>query len=136
MTDSVFTRDELAYLHEGRRLGRIATVGRDGTPHVVPSGFVHNVELDTIDVTGREVDQTKKFRDVLHQRRAAIVIDDLASVDPWRPRALEVRGRAEAVREPEALIRIYPERIVSWGLAASRSARTVVRPERPKRSEP
>ena len=131
MTDSVFTPEELAYLHEARRLGRIATVGRDGTPHVVPSGFVHNAELDTIDVTGREVEQTKKFRDVLRQRRAAIVIDDLASVDPWRPRALEVRGRAEAVREPEALIRIYPERIVSWGLAPERSARTVARPEPP-----
>ena len=36
-----------------------------------------------------------------------------------------VRGRAEAVEEPEALIRIYPERIVSWGLASNRTARTV-----------
>jgi pyridoxamine 5'-phosphate oxidase family protein len=123
--ESVFTPEELAYLHDDRRLGRIATVGRDGTPHVVPSGFVHNVELDTIDVTGHAVEQTKKFRDVARQGRAAIVIDDLASIDPWRPRALEVRGRAEAVRAPEALIRIHPERIVSWGLAPARSARTV-----------
>lgn len=124
-TPSVFTAEELAYLHEGRRLGRIATVGRDGTPHVVPSGFIHNSELDTIDVTGRESKNTKKFRDVARHGRAAIVIDDLASIDPWHPRALEVRGRAEAVEEPEALIRIYPERIVSWGLGPTRSARTV-----------
>jgi pyridoxamine 5'-phosphate oxidase family protein len=48
--------------------------------------------------------------------RAAIVIDDLASTDPWHPRAVEVRGRAEALREPRALIRIHPERIISWGL--------------------
>ena len=125
---SVFTPEELSYLHEGRRLGRIATVGADGSPHVVPSGFTHNVELDTIDVTGRDVEKTKKFRDVARHGRAAIVIDDLASTDPWRPRALEVRGRAEAVSEPEALIRIYPERIVSWGLAPTRSARTVDQP--------
>jgi pyridoxamine 5'-phosphate oxidase family protein len=124
-TSSVFTQEELAYLHEGRRLGRIATLGRDGTPHVVPSGFTHNVKLDTIDVTGREVENTKKFRDVARHARAAIVIDDLASVDPWHPRALEVRGRAEAVEEPEALIRIHPERIISWGLAPTHSARTV-----------
>jgi pyridoxamine 5'-phosphate oxidase family protein len=64
MTTSVFTEEELAYLHEGRRLARIATVGPDGTPHVVPSGFVHNAELDTLDVTGHSVEQTKKWRDV------------------------------------------------------------------------
>lgn len=128
---SVFTEAELAYLHEMGRLGRIATVGSDGTPHVVPSGWAHNRELDTIDVTGHAVEETKKFRDVLRSGRAAIVIDDVASVNPWRPRAIEVRGRAEAVREPEALIRIHPERIVSWGVEDRRSARTVGRQERP-----
>lgn len=122
---SVFTDDELAYLHGERRLGRVATVGKDGTPHVVPSGWTHNIERDTIDVTGRTLDQTKKFRDIARNGRAAIVIDDLASVNPWRPRALEVRGRAEALTDPEPLIRIYPERIVSWGLGPARSARTV-----------
>jgi pyridoxamine 5'-phosphate oxidase family protein len=122
---SVFTDAELAYLHGGRRLGRIATVGHDGTPHVVPVGWAHNVELDTIDVGGRELERTQKFRDVARTGRAAIVIDDLASTDPWRPRAVEVRGRAAALRKPRPLIRIHPERIVSWGLEGSRSARTV-----------
>jgi pyridoxamine 5'-phosphate oxidase family protein len=102
--------------HDGRKLGRIATVGKDGTPHVVPSGWTHNPTLDTIDVTGREVSSTKKYRDVARSGRAAIVIDDLASVNPFRPRAIEVRGRAEAIAGPGSLIRIHPERFVSWGL--------------------
>lgn len=127
MFGSVFTEAELEYLHGERRLGRVATVGQDGTPHVVPSGWTHNVALDTIDVTGRELEETKKFKDVARSGRAAIVIDDLASVNPWRPRAIEVRGRADAVSAPEALIRIYPERIVSWGVDSQRSARTVTR---------
>jgi pyridoxamine 5'-phosphate oxidase family protein len=122
---SAFTDDELAYLHGERRLGRVATVGKDGTPHVTPSGWAHNVEQDTIDLTGRELNRTKKFRDVAHSARAAIVIDDLASVSPWRPRALEIRGRAEALTYPEPLIRIYPERIISWGVGPEPSARTV-----------
>jgi pyridoxamine 5'-phosphate oxidase family protein len=113
---TVFSEAQLAYLHEGRKLGRIATVGADGTPHVVPSGWLHNRELDTIDVTGRDVQTTKKFRDVKRSGRAAIVIDDLASTNPWHPRAIEVRGHAEAIERPEALIRIRPDRIVSWGL--------------------
>src|SRR5260221_456027 len=96
-----------------------------GTPHVVPVGLSHNEAEDTIDVRGRELDRTKKFRDVARSGRAAIVADDLASTDPWRPRGIEVRGRAEAISEPEALIRIHPERIVSWGLEERRNARSV-----------
>jgi pyridoxamine 5'-phosphate oxidase family protein len=122
---SEFSAAELAYLAGERRLGRIATVGRDGTPHVVPVGLSHNEAEDSIDVRGRELAATKKFGDVERNGRAAIVIDDLASVDPWRPRGIEVRGRAEAIREPEALIRIHPERIVSWGIESERRARTV-----------
>jgi pyridoxamine 5'-phosphate oxidase family protein len=122
---SVFSEAELEYLHGQRLLGRVATIGADGTPHVAPVGWAHNAALDTIDVTGHGLEQTKKFRDVERTGRAAIVIDDLASVSPWRPRAIEVRGRAEALRAPEVLIRIHPERIVSWGLPGGRSARTV-----------
>jgi pyridoxamine 5'-phosphate oxidase family protein len=128
---SVFTKTELAYLDGGRQLGRIATVGRDGTPHVVPVGWIYNAARDTIDIGGRELARSKKFRDVERTGRAAIVIDDLASVSPWRPRAVEVRGRAEALRAPEGLIRIHPERIISWGLGPGRNARTVTRPVTP-----
>ena len=122
---SHFSPEELEFLHNGRRLARLATVGADGTPHVVPVGWTHNRELDTIDVGGYELPATKKYRDVARSGRAAIVIDDLASVDPWRPRAVEVRGRAEAVVGPRPLIRIRPERIVSWGLGQGRSSRAV-----------
>ncbi len=122
---SVFTTVELEYLTGGRRLGRLATVGADGTPHVVPVGWIYNAARDTIDIGGHELEQSKKFRDVARSGRAAIVIDDLKSTDPWRPRGVEVRGRAEAIALPTPLITIHPERIVSWGLAQSRSARTV-----------
>jgi pyridoxamine 5'-phosphate oxidase family protein len=112
---SAFSESELAYLGSERRLGRIATVGKDGTPHVVPVGWSYNPDEDTIDVTGYNFAQSKKYRDVGRSGRAAIVIDDIASVTPWRVRGVEVRGRAEALAEPP-LIRIHPDRIVSWGL--------------------
>jgi pyridoxamine 5'-phosphate oxidase family protein len=115
---SVFTDRELEYLRERRpeRLGRLATVGKDGTPHVVPVGWRLNGDLDSIDVGGMNLANTKKFRDVQRTGRASIVIDDLASVDPWSPRGVEVRGQAEIVAEPRVLIRIHPERVISWGL--------------------
>jgi pyridoxamine 5'-phosphate oxidase family protein len=124
---SVFTEPELRYLTGGRQLGRIATVGADGTPHVVPVAWIYNAASDTIDIGGFELERSKKFRDIARTGRAAIVIDDLESVDPWRPRGVEVRGQGEAIALPTPLIRIVPERIVSWGLEATRSARTVPR---------
>ncbi|MDQ2894324.1 MAG: PPOX class F420-dependent oxidoreductase [Actinomycetota bacterium] len=124
-TASVFTKLELAYLHGERRLARMATVGKDGTPHVVPVGWTHNTHTDTLDVGGHSLAETKKFRDVARSGRAAIVIDDVASTNPFRPRAIEVRGHAEAITGPEPIIRVYPERIVAWGIDSQRNARTV-----------
>jgi pyridoxamine 5'-phosphate oxidase family protein len=112
---SAFNHSELRYLREERLLGRIATVGRDGTPHVTPVGWSYNAQEDTIDVGGRDFARSKKYRDVRRSERAAIVIDDV--LPPWRPRGIEVRGRAEALEDP-ALIRIHPDRIVSWGLSS------------------
>jgi len=126
---SVFSEKELAYLSSERRLARVATVGKDGTPHVVPVGWTYNAELGTIDIGGFQPEHTKKYRDVQHSGRAAVVIDDIASVSPWRVRGIEVRGRAEAISGPRALIRIHPERVVSWGIESDvigeRHARTV-----------
>jgi pyridoxamine 5'-phosphate oxidase family protein len=129
---SAFTDGEIAYFKE-QRLGRLATVGPDGTPHVVPVAFRYNPEADAIDIGGRRMGRTKKYRDVARTGRAALVVDDVRP--PWRPRMVEVRGKAEvlgdggpSVREgfsPE-LIRLHPSRIVSWGLDGEEgSARSV-----------
>jgi pyridoxamine 5'-phosphate oxidase family protein len=115
---------QIEYL-ASQRLGRIATTGRDGKPHVVPTSFRYNPDLGTIDVGGHHVATTKKYRDVRANGWAAIVIDDLVSVDPWQPRMLEIRGRAEAIPDGgeqlgpgfgAAFIRIYPDKVNSFGL--------------------
>jgi pyridoxamine 5'-phosphate oxidase family protein len=83
-------------------------------------------DADVIDTTGRQLTTTKKWRDVLHNGRAAVVVDDVRP--PFRPRGIEIRGRAEAIEGPEPVIRIYPRRIVAWGLddtPAMRNARDV-----------
>lgn len=127
---SAFTQRELAYLNQ-QRLARIATIGADGIPHVTPVGFSRNETHDTIDIGGAQLERTKKYRDVQRTGRAAIVIDDNPSVDPWRVRGIEIRGHAEAVSEPGALIRIHPTRIISWGLESGspteRHSRAVAR---------
>ena len=123
---SVFTPAEIAYL-QSQRLGRLATVGPDVQPHVVPVSFRYNPVSDTIDIGGHDFAKRKKFRDVRRNPRVAFVVDDLASVNPWRPRGIEIRGEAEVLEtggteimsnfDPE-IFRIKPKRIISWGIEA------------------
>jgi pyridoxamine 5'-phosphate oxidase family protein len=111
---SVFSQEELRYLLSEPRLARLATVGPDGTPHVTPVGWSYNPDHDSIDIGGKRLEATKKYRDVARSGRAAVVIDDV--LPPWQPRGVEVRGRAEAVADPTPLIRVHPERVISWGV--------------------
>ncbi len=115
-----FAADELAYLLGERRLGRLATADPDGQPHVVPVGWSYNAELGTIDVTGRSFAATKKYRNASANPRAAFVVDDV--LPPWRPRCVTVQGAVETIEAPpggEAMIRIHPHTIVSWGLGGT-----------------
>lgn len=129
---SVFGAAEIEYL-QGQPLGRLATVGPDGQPHVVPVGFRYNSDRDTIDIGGHDFTTKKKFRDVQRNPRVAFVVDDLASVRPWVVRGIEIRGEVEVVeaeaRRPgfdDRMFRITPTRIVSWGLEpGGRRARSV-----------
>jgi pyridoxamine 5'-phosphate oxidase family protein len=107
----------LAYLSD-QPLGRVATAQPDGTLQASPVGFRHNAELDTIDISGHGMATSRKYRNVADNGRVAFVVDDLASVKPWRPRCLEIRGYAETVDDSPAgaLIRIHPTRIISFGI--------------------
>jgi pyridoxamine 5'-phosphate oxidase family protein len=119
----LFTDNELAFL-SAQRLCRLATVNRDGAPHVVPVGFTWNTDLNTIDIHGyaEVMRRSRKFRDVRETGQAAIVVDELASVDPWTPRGIEIRAKADAVGADtdDPLIRLTPYRVVAWGIDGDR----------------
>lgn len=118
-----FSAAELEYLLGGQHLGRLATIDEKGRPHVVPLGWRYNDGTGTIDVSGRNFAATKKYRNVQHNPNVAFVVDDV--LPPWRPRCVMVQGRAEAIDaygDLQAMIRITPERIVSWGLTADKAS--------------
>jgi pyridoxamine 5'-phosphate oxidase family protein len=131
---SVFTDLEIEYM-AGQKLGRVATVGADGQPHVVPTSFRYNADEDAIDVGGMRMSQTKKTRDAQRTGRASIVIDDV--LPPWQPRMIEVRGTAEVLPAggkafgdnfEDTIVRIRPARIIAFGIdpGGSANARSVI----------
>ena len=131
---SAFTELEIEYM-AGQRLGRIATVGADGQPHVVPTTFRYNAEQDAIDVGGMRMSTTKKTRDIHRTGRATIVIDDV--LPPWQPRMIEIRGTAEVIGSggkaifgesfEDTIVRIRPTRVIAFGIdpGDTASARSV-----------
>jgi len=115
------TPAEIAYL-ESQPLGRLATIQPDGSPQVKPVGFRYNPELGTVDVAGFRMSGSQKYRNVSRDGRAALVVDDIVSTQPWRVRFLEIRGQAEAVpgdgdgTADTAIIRLHPGRVLSFGV--------------------
>lgn len=119
----VFTAAELAYMAT-QRLGRLATVRPDGAPQNNPVAYQWNPDHAAVDIGGRQLGASHKFRNLGTNDRVSLVIDDIASLDPWTVRGIEIRGRAEALTgQPTSqpwmsgeLIRIHPEKVVSWGV--------------------
>jgi pyridoxamine 5'-phosphate oxidase family protein len=102
-------------------LARLATIQPDGTLQNNPVGFTYNDDLGTIDIHGYRMSKSRKFRNVASNSTVALVIDDIASRDPWRVRCLEIRGTAEQAESGDtendtAIIRITPRRIISFGI--------------------
>jgi pyridoxamine 5'-phosphate oxidase family protein len=115
------TPEERRYLLGERRLARLATSNRDGQPHVVPVGWSYDEDSGTFTISGRDFAGTRKFRNVLANPRAALVVDDV--LPPWRPRCVLVQGPARALlADPAsgagARVVLTPERVISWGLVA------------------
>lgn len=123
MSTGTFTDAVFAYL-DSQRVARLATVAPDGAPQNNPVGFRHNPELGTIDIYGLNMGATRRYRNERVNPHVALVVDDLASVDPWRVRGMEIRGWAEALdaQAPARadisgdVVRLFPWPIISWGV--------------------
>jgi len=118
-----FTTAELEYLRS-QRLGRLATVDPTGAPQNNPVGFFLDESTGEFVIGGFSMANTRKFRNVRRNPTAALVVDDLASIDPWVVRGVEVRGPARALTDVDPpmpgmsrdIIRITPRWIASWGI--------------------
>ncbi|TMC98068.1 MAG: hypothetical protein E6I58_09470 [Chloroflexi bacterium] len=98
-----FTSAELDFLRT-QRIGRLATVGPSGWPHVVPVMY----SFDESGAFEFDVDGVK-LRNLTAEPRAAMVVDAMGP-----KRGVAVQGRAELIGPERA--RLAGVRKFSWGL--------------------
>jgi pyridoxamine 5'-phosphate oxidase family protein len=113
---------EVQYL-KSQRLARIATASLEGEPEVSPVAFEYDGKHFYIGSHDQSIFfKTRRFRNVKSGNpRVSLVIDDLESVDPWKPRGIRIRGTAEIVEHTGmfgegSYLRVTPLVSVSWGI--------------------
>jgi pyridoxamine 5'-phosphate oxidase family protein len=99
----VFSAAELDFLRS-QRIGRFATVGPSGWPHVAPVMYA----VDDDGALEFDVDGVK-LRNLAHESRTAIVVDAMGP-----KRGVAIQGHARLIAPERA--RLEPVRKFSWGL--------------------
>jgi pyridoxamine 5'-phosphate oxidase family protein len=117
-----FSPEEIEYL-AAQPLARLATIGPDGQPDVVPVAFELDGSAFWIGGSGATVLATRKIRNVVSGNRSvALVIDDMVSFDPFIARGIRVYGQASDPVErtglvgPGTYVRVTPTTSWSWNM--------------------
>ena len=125
----MLSEGEANYL-KTQRIARIATASLKGVPEVSPVGFEFDGKYFWVGSHSQDIfPKTRRYKNIMSGRtRVSIVVDDLESVDPWRPRGIKVSGIAQ-VMEHEGIfgkgnyIRVAPKVSVSWGIEPPKNGR-------------
>lgn len=91
-----FTEEQRAFLLQGTRTGKLATVRRDGRAHVVPIWFL--LDRDTIVFTTGE--RSVKMNNLRRSAHVCICVDDETSPYAY----IMVEGNASWHTDPQALL--------------------------------
>ena len=111
---SVFTAAEVQYL-KSQPLMRFASASLSGRPDVAP--VVFEVDGDDIVTAGFDVTHTVRYRNIQSNPSVSVVVDDLASVEPWSPRGIKIIGTAVIeIVAGSPRFRISPSVIISWAI--------------------
>lgn len=115
----MFSDKEIDYL-KSQKLARIATVSKGLQPDVASVGY--ELEGDKFVIPSLDMERTLKYKNIKNGNlKVALVIDDLESVNPWKPRGIKVYGTAEIVErkgrfDKGLYIEITPRKVWSWGI--------------------
>lgn len=111
MPPSIYSESETQYLKSQRK------------PDVSPVAFEFSGNYFFVGSHSQEIFlSTRKYKNVSEgNKQVALVIDDLESVQPWKPRGIKLNGIAEIVEHngmfgPGKYLQITPTTSWSWGI--------------------
>ena len=109
-----FTEAEIEYLNS-QPIMRFASASLEGKPDVAP--VIFELDGDDIVTAGFNITHTARYRNIQRNPRATLVIDDLATIDPWSPRGIKIIGTAKIEDDNDGpRFRIKPDVIISWAI--------------------
>ena len=137
-----FTAEEITYLRS-QPIARLATLGPDQQPDVVPLAFEFDEKFFWVGGSGSTVLDTRKFRNLIAgANKVALVVDDMVSFDPFIARCIRVYGIAEGPFErvgmvgPGFYMRITPTLSWAWNMAGEPVGDTWYEPRRTSHQSP
>ncbi len=106
-----FSEKEQSYL-KSQPLGRLGIASKTGRPDVAVVSF--DFDGQYFYVSGRDLQNTMKYKNILENPKVSFVVDDLKTIRPWAPRQIKIRGTPDIVQHtgymgPGTYIRIRPE---------------------------
>ncbi len=97
MTDSEIQ----TFLTEGRKVLQVATLGKDGGPHLAPMWFV----MDDGKIVFRSFTKSQKIVNLTRDPRLSVLVETGDGYDELR--GVMIRGTATLVTDPEYVLGIY-----------------------------
>ena len=111
-------------------MARVATASSKGVPEVSPVGFEFDGRYFWIGSHSQDIfPKTRRYKNITAGNpRVSIVIDDLESINPWKPRGIKIKGKAEVMDHKGIFgdgkyIRITPKVSTSWGIEPANKGR-------------
>ena len=109
----MFSERETAFVRS-QRLLRLATVAANGQPDADAVGFQWDGRRFVIG--GHQLERSRKYKNVAGgNRKVSLILADLASVQPWRPRGIKIHGIATLVEQAGRFGHyLVVEPLISW----------------------
>ena len=100
--DISMTDDEiLEFLSEGRKVLQVATIGKDGMPHLAPMWYV----MDGDRIVFRSFTKSQKIVNLLRDPRLSVLTEEGDSYAELR--GLSIRANAELISDPSYIVETY-----------------------------
>ena len=115
----MFTEKEIAYF-QSQPLARLATISEDMQPDATVLAFEYDGTYFYLG--GVNPKNSRKYKNVrAGNKKVALLIDDMESIKPWKPRGIRIYGTADFVDRdgqfgPGTYMRITPTVSWSWNI--------------------